>query len=134
MGQRYLNQLRALAGGLKRIRVIFPGYVTGLRKHAFLELADLYVFPSKHESYGLTLLEALRAGLPAICLDHHGAREVMREEFGEIVAPEELLPALRGLLADEALRERKGAAARAYATTQNFSNTAARLADLLRKQ
>jgi glycosyltransferase involved in cell wall biosynthesis len=134
MGQRYLNQLRALAGGLKRIAVIFPGYVTGLRKHAFLELADLYVFPSKHESYGLTLLEALRAGLPAICLDHHGAREVMREEFGEIVAPEKLLPALRGLLADQALRERKGAAARAYAATQDFSNTAARLADLLRKQ
>ncbi len=134
MGQRYLNKLRALARGLKRIHVIFPGYVTGLRKHAFFDLADLYVFPSRHESYGLTLLEALRAGLPAICLDHHGAREVMREEFGEIVALRELLPALRRLLADEALRKRKGAAARAYAATQDFSNTAARLADLLRKQ
>ena len=131
MGRRYFEKLRALASGLKRIHVIFAGYVTGLRKYAFFELADVYVFPSKHESYGLTLLEAMRAGLPSVCLDHHGAREVMREEFGEIVTSHELLPALQRLLADEGLRKRKGAAARAYAETQNFSNTAARLADLL---
>ena len=39
--------------------MVFPGYVTGERKRAFFALADLYVFPSRHESYGLTLLEAL---------------------------------------------------------------------------
>ena len=58
-----------LAARLKRTRVVFPGYVTGERKRAFFALADLYVFPSRHESYGLTLLEALAAGLPAVCLD-----------------------------------------------------------------
>ena len=85
-GQRFFEKLRERAARLKRTRVVFPGYVTGERKRAFLALADLYVFPSRHESYGLTLMEALAAGLPAVCLDTTGARSVMREEFGALVA------------------------------------------------
>ena len=87
-GVRFFEKLRALAAKLRKTRVIFPGYVTGDRKKAFFALADLYVFPSRHESYGLTLLEALAAGVPAVCLDHHDARSVMKEEFGAIVEPD----------------------------------------------
>ena len=95
-------------------------------------MADLYVFPSIHESYGLTLLEALHAGLPAVCLDHHGAREVMRPEFGEMVRGRgELYPAIARLLADDALRRGKAKAAREWAQTQRFSDRAARLARIL---
>ena len=61
-GLRFLERLRSLAAKLRKTRVVFPGYVTGDRKKAFFALADLYVFPSRHESYGLTLLEALAAG------------------------------------------------------------------------
>jgi glycosyltransferase involved in cell wall biosynthesis len=86
-GRRYFERLQRKAARLDRTRVVFPGHVTGERKRAFLALADLYVFPSRHESYGLTLMEALAAGLPAVCLDHSGAREVMREDFGALVRP-----------------------------------------------
>jgi glycosyltransferase involved in cell wall biosynthesis len=133
-GMRYLEHLQLLASRLRRTRVVFPGYVTGARKRAFFALADLYVFPSRHESYGLTLLEALAAGLPAVCLDHAGARSVMRPEFGRIVERAEvsdLRAAIAELLADDALRKEMGAAGQAYAATQRFSDTAARLAELL---
>lgn len=130
-GHRYLEHLQLLASRLRQVRVAFPGHVTGVRKRAFFALADLYVFPSKHESYGLTLLEALAAGLPAVCLDHVGARSVMREEFGRIVTASELRSAIAELLADERLRRRMGEAARLYASTQRFSDTAARLAALI---
>jgi glycosyltransferase involved in cell wall biosynthesis len=130
-GDRFLAKLRKLAGRLRRIQVRFPGYVTGARKQAFFALADLYVFPSRHESYGLTLLEALHAGLPAVCCDHHGAREVMREEFGVLTRPDGLADAIRALLGDEARRTRMAAAARAFARSQAFSRSAARLAALL---
>lgn len=130
-GRRHLEKLRTLAGRLKRTRVVFPGHVTGTRKRGFFALADLFVFPSRHESYGLTLLEALAAGLPAVCLDHHGARAVMREEFGAIVPPSGLGPAIARLLEDESGRRRMGEAARAFAARERFSDRAADLAKLL---
>lgn len=130
-GVRFLKKLRRLAARLRRTRVIFPGYVTGERKGAFFALADLYVFPSRHESYGLTLLEALAAGLPAVCLDHYGARTVMRDEFGELVRPPELRPAIARLLSDDERRKRMGEAARRFALQEKFSDRAAQLASLI---
>jgi glycosyltransferase involved in cell wall biosynthesis len=130
-GHAYLERLKTLAARLHRTQVRFPGYVTGARKQAFFAMADLYVFPSLHESYGLTLLEALAAGLPAVCLDHHGARSVMREAFGALVSRAELLDAIARLLADDAGRARMGAAAAAFAQSQRFADQAASLARLL---
>src|SRR5262249_5236120 len=101
------------------------------RKRNFFALADLYVFPSIHESYGLTLLEALAAGIPAVCLDHQGARSVMREEFGALVQPRDLRGAIARLLADDARRRRMGEAAAECARTQSFADRAAELAGLL---
>jgi glycosyltransferase involved in cell wall biosynthesis len=130
-GQRFLARLRELASATKHVRVEFPGYVSGLRKQAFQRLADLYVFPSKHESYGLTLLEALHAGLPAVCLDHHGAREVMRDDFGRIVDPAGLRAAIEQILSNDDARHAMSEAAAKYARLQPFSSTAARLAQLI---
>jgi 1,2-diacylglycerol 3-alpha-glucosyltransferase len=130
-GAAFLGKLQRQTARLRRIRVVFPGYVTGTRKRAFFELADVYVFPSRHESYGLTLMEALAAGVPAVCLDHHGARSVMREEFGAIVPPAGLRAGIQRLLADETDRRRMGAAAREFADRERFSARAAQLAALL---
>jgi glycosyltransferase involved in cell wall biosynthesis len=129
-GVEYMKKLRKLAAKLKKTRVIFPGYVTGERKQAFFALADLYIFPSRHESYGLTLMEALAAGLPAVCLDHHGARSVMREEFGAIVEPSGLIAAIQRLLNTDNLPKMR-LAARSYALNHRFSDQAAKLARLL---
>ena len=130
-GQRFLGRLHSLAGRLKRVRVIFPGYVTGDRKRAFFALADLYVFPSRHESYGLTLLEALAAGLPAVSVDTVGARSVMQEEFGALVQPSGLRAAIASLLMDDARRKRMSTAAREFARLEKFSDRAAELAKLI---
>ena len=130
-GERFLNRLRSLARRLQRTRVIFPGYAAGARKRAFFGLADLYVFPSRHESYGLTLMEALAAGVPAVCLDHHGARSVMRREFGEMVARTHLRDALKHMLSDGDRRRRRGEAAQAYAKTLRFPDQAAELARMI---
>jgi glycosyltransferase involved in cell wall biosynthesis len=127
-GRRFLERLKKLAARLRRTRVVFPGYVTGERKRAFFALADLFVFPSRYESYGLTLMEALAAGLPAVCLDHHGARSVMREEFGAIVRAGELRWAIARLLENEEERSQMGEAARRFAAGERFEDQAAELA------
>src|SRR5207245_1014865 len=91
----------------KKTRILFPGYLAGLSKRAHFQLADLFIFPSRHESYGLTLLEALRAGLPVVACPHYGAEELVQPDFGvllppatERAVPSLLLTALQRLLAD----------------------------------
>ena len=131
-GKAYTRRLHRLAERLRRVRVHFPGYVTGARKAAFFSLADLYVFPSRHESYGLTLVEALRAGLPVLTTDHRSARDLVRDEFGRVVktTPEGVYHGLR-----ELLRYRKqelagmGEAAKRFADGLRFETAAQRLGD-----
>lgn len=134
-GERHMARLRALATRLKRVKVVFPGYVSGARKRAFLALADLYVFPSRHESYGLTLMEALAAGLPAVSLDQPGARDILRAEFGALVPAREARAGLRReiarLLADDGLRHAMSREARAFAARHPFSAAASYIAGLL---
>jgi len=128
MGQRYFEKLKTLAHSLRKTRVVFPGFVMGLRKRAFFSLADLHAFPSRHESFGLTLVEALAAGLPAVTLDHDGARAVMRPEFGIVAIYRDLIPSIESLLNDPDRRQRMGEAAKAWASSQRFSDTARTLA------
>ncbi|MBL8217970.1 MAG: glycosyltransferase family 4 protein [Bryobacterales bacterium] len=130
-GRRYHDRLRQLAGRLSKIRVHFPGHVTGERKAACFAMADLYACPSVHESYGLTLMEALRAGVPAICLPSHGAHEVMRPGVGEVVPREQLWRALERWLGDEAMLREAGEAARAYGAENTFGGAANALAAVL---
>ena len=136
-GRGYERRLRDLAGRLKKVRVVFPGYVTGARKLAFFSLAHVYLFPSSHESYGLTLMEALGCGLPAICRDHACARQIVAPEFGIIVpgsGPSARLGfrnAITQLLLDDSLRDSMARSAAAWASQRPFSESAARLSALL---
>ncbi|MFN7938269.1 MAG: glycosyltransferase family 4 protein [Bryobacteraceae bacterium] len=127
-GRKYAQKLHSLAAQLRHIRIHFPGHVSGLRKAACFALADLYIFPSIHESYGLTLMEALAAGLPAICLPSHGSTEVMPPDCGAIVTPDALWPTIRHWLADESLRTKAGINAAAFAASHTFALTAQQLA------
>lgn len=128
-GQKHEAMLRAKAAQLKNVKVLFPGHVHGETKRRYFSAADLYVFPSRHESYGLTLMEAFQYGLPAITLDHAGARAVMRPEFGAVATKETFLQALRQLAGEDL--SAKGRAARAFAQNHPFSAAAAKLATTL---
>lgn len=134
-GDRFLKKLHELAARLNRIRVVFSGYVTGARKAGFLRMADLYVFPSRHESYGLTLMEAMGAGLPSVALEHDGSRESLPTGCGVMIPADDrrgLVAALRqeiaALSTDEQRRKQMGLAAAANARARPFSIAAAGLA------
>lgn len=139
-GEDYMRRLRELAGRLRRVRVVFPGYVSGLRKAGFHALADLYVFPSRHESYGLTLMEAMQAGLASVALDHDGARESLPEKCGVIVGGSgyggvvrALSEQIERLAAERSPLEGMAEAAAQHAQNRPFRVAAAEVARLLRE-
>jgi glycosyltransferase involved in cell wall biosynthesis len=134
-GARFRLKLDKLAARLKNVQVYFPGYLAGLEKQAHFRLADLYVFPSRHESYGLTLLEALGAGLPAIATNHYGAEGLLQSDFGEMLPPAEesqvpdlLHDALSRLLANPSRLKKMGQRARVFAKQRTFAQTSQQLA------
>lgn len=130
-GMAYAAKLKRLARRLRKVHVHWPGYIQGEAKQDFLAASDLYVFPSRHESYGLTLMEAFGAGLPALTLDHAGARAVMRPEFGEMVGERDFGGALQRMLNDAARLAEIGLEARAFAEERPFSMAAKRVSEIV---
>ncbi len=64
--------------------LLWTGYVTREHLRNFYANADAYVMPS-NEGFGLTLLEAMSCGTPAIGLDHGGVKDFVNEQNGMLV-------------------------------------------------
>jgi glycosyltransferase involved in cell wall biosynthesis len=95
-------------------RVIFTGPLGGRALGAAYDVADLLVLPSRSESYGMVVVEALAHGLPVVATAVGGVPEALgRAPVGALpgllVPPEDpaaLAGALRAWLDDPGLRER----------------------------
>ncbi len=131
MGQAYGRKVRAAAAKLKQVKVVFPGYLDGEAKRAYFRLANLFVSPSIHESYGLNVVEAMHAGLPVLASDHYGVRDTLPADAGRLVhypspkkAPPLLATALLDMISDRKRLEKMGEAARAAASAMPFSAAA----------
>ncbi|WP_405808313.1 glycosyltransferase family 4 protein [Streptomyces sp. NBC_00210] len=75
------------------------------------------VSTSRHESFGMTLVEAMRCGLPMISTDcDYGPREIIKDGVDGLLVPvgdvKAVVDALLKLIDDEDLRRRLGTAAR----------------------
>jgi len=106
-------EMRALAGDLDLgDRVLFLGSVA--RMAPLYAAADAFVFPSRYEAFGIALLEAMVAGLPAAVTRAGGIPEVATQETALFVDPERVSPlalAIVRLARDAGLRARLGAGA-----------------------
>ncbi|MGW1711693.1 glycosyltransferase [Streptomyces sp. NPDC002156] len=77
--------------------------------------AAVYVLPSVHEPFPMTVLEALAEGTPVVCTDSSGiAAELERGQAALVTdgSPEALADAVAALLVDEQLRSRLAEAGR----------------------
>jgi glycosyltransferase involved in cell wall biosynthesis len=54
----------------------FFGSIEGPRLGALYRAADVFVFPSVTDTFGLVIAEALAAGTPFACYPTSGAREI----------------------------------------------------------
>jgi glycosyltransferase involved in cell wall biosynthesis len=63
----YEKFLHRLVDELKlQDRVIFLGHLNGARKLSTFQWADLLVHPTRHENFGLVLIEAMACGVPVL--------------------------------------------------------------------
>jgi len=85
--QDEVNRLRRLSKSLKiESSVTFLGLVEQEKLPYFYSAADVCVFPSHYESFGLVALESLACGTPVVATDVGGIRSVVRDgETGYIV-------------------------------------------------
>lgn len=83
-------------------RVTFTGYTT--RVPDYLRACDVFVFPSESEAFGLSLVEAMACGLPAVATDVGGIPDIVTSPaLGTLVPPRDataLADAMRGVLND----------------------------------
>jgi glycogen(starch) synthase len=120
---------RAAELGL-RSRVRFLGSVDRSRLARLLRGARVFAFPSRGEPFGIALLEAMAAGVPAVATAAGGVPEFARDgENALLVQPESaeaLATAIARVAADEPLRNRISVGGRKTAAELTWSRIAAR--------
>jgi L-malate glycosyltransferase len=104
-------QLERLAKLLDvRDRVHFMGELPPARIAIFLRMLDVFVFPSRAESFGLAVVEAAQAGVPVVSNNLSVLREVLAVDgtpcalFVDATNPEDFAEAVQRLLDDEELK------------------------------
>jgi len=85
--------------------------------------ADIFVLPSKMESFGLVLLEASATGVPVVCSNAGGVPEVFQDGFNALLCPPgddiAMTKAIIRLIQDRELA--KSISANAVATSRRFT-------------
>ncbi len=110
-----LKKLQALAENNNN--VLFPGYLSDEELLEYARGADIAVLPSRAESWGLVIGEAMACGLPVISSDVGMAQELLGEGKGIILKQEtleELTNAIDELLSDEKKRQAMGKKAHSF--------------------
>jgi glycogen synthase len=62
-------------------RFHFTGFLRGAEVQKMFALSDVYVMPSVSEPFGISPLEAMRSGVPAVISRQSGAAEVLKYAF-----------------------------------------------------
>ncbi len=96
-------------------RVVFHPFSRHIEQ--FFAAADVFIFPTIYEPYGMVISEAMASGLPVITSRAAGAAELIEHgESGWLTADpwnvDQIAEGLRTLAADPGLRQRMGVAAR----------------------
>lgn len=116
------SELKQQAGTQLNRGIVFAGFRNQTEMPAMYGMADMFVFPSGEDPWGLALNEAMASGLPAVVSDGVGAAPdlVRHGETGYVYSAgdvDALTSQLGKLVADPTLRRQMGDRARALIAT-----------------
>ncbi|MEO8760849.1 MAG: glycosyltransferase [Bacteroidia bacterium] len=71
-------------------KVILKGMLSKQAIANEMQVADFFVFPSRHESFGLVIAEALSCGLPVVVGNQTAPKEYVNKNNGLLVPPDDV--------------------------------------------
>jgi len=105
-------------------RTKFMGYLSGSELWSAFSSADIFVFPSAMETFGLVLIEAMAAGLPVVTSRVGGVDDMVQPgvngyvfNVGDVRA---MIDGVRAVLSTPNKRQIMGRNARMFAETQSW--------------
>ena len=114
-------------------RTTFPGFLRGEELVDAYRAADVFLFPSTTETFGLVALEAMACGVPVIAANTGGVLDIIRDgENGLLFNPErpaEIGALVRRLQQQPALRERLAEQGLQRARSRSWQSTMDQLID-----
>ena len=116
--------------------LITLGEVNAESVSQLLQSSDIYVSPSIVESFGLSTLEAMSAGLPCVVTDIPGSRDLVSDEYGLFVKkadPDQLAAAIKYLIENPNVRQNMGIKAQSEALKYDWPNVAKRYVDVYKE-
>ncbi len=112
----------------------FVGYLKGEALSQAYASADMFVFPSSMETFGLVVVEAMAAGLPVVASRVGGVRDVVSEGVTgytfDVDDVEALIDGVRKIAVSREHIAHMGRAARAFAETQSWDAMMDEVVDL----
>ncbi|MEA1996903.1 MAG: glycosyltransferase, partial [Gemmatimonadota bacterium] len=115
----YLKEMKR-----KLPQAVYTGKLTGEDLSRAFANGDFFVFPSRSDTFGNVVMQAMCSGLPAIVTDGRGPKEQVQHGVTGFVASsaEEFGKAVDLLAGDPELRDRMGKAARVQAEEYTWEN------------
>lgn len=130
IGERDREQLmqHAAARGLQPQQLILTGYVSDAELVMLYQSAALFIFPSRHEGFGLPALEAMACGALVIGADNTSIPEVIgcAEAMFDAASPPSIAAKIAEVLADPAMQQRLREHGRRQARRFSWDATAQR--------
>lgn len=114
----------------------FAGILTGEDLIDAYNAADVFVFPSQSETFGLAPLEAMACGMPVVAPFAGGLRDTLVHMHNAIVydpsSPQSLVAAVIQLRDNVDLRQQLGESAYAYAQQKSWQSSMDQLIEIYR--
>ena len=117
-------------------RFQFTGFVDFAKLPELYAQSTMYIFPSHFEGFGLSLLEAMHAGVPCACSNNSSLGELGQyvAELFDPASVQEIAAAMQRILTDENYQQELSAKGKAHAAGFSWQNTANGLIGIYRNR